>query len=82
MKKFIDAHPYFVALFAMLFGGTVLRSLYELFFKNATILDVAIRLSAGLLATVLVSYIGLKMLGLWRVEKKSEDGEPVDPPLS
>ena len=73
MKKFINSHPHFVVLFIIFFGANVLKSLYDLSVKKALISDVAIGLGAGFLATVLVSYVGLKMMGLWRVKDDEDD---------
>ena len=68
MKQFFHEYRYFVVLFSILFGADVLYALYQLLIEDTPMVKVVIGVVAGLIATVVVLYIALKMLGLWRVE--------------
>lgn len=71
MKKLIIAHQNFVVLFAIFFGGDVIYSLYQFFVDGVPVYRVAVGLGAGFIATAVVLYIALKMMGLWKVEDDS-----------
>lgn len=68
MKQLFHEYRYFVVFFSILFGADVLYALYQLLFEQTPVSKIVIGVVAGFIATVVVLYIALKMLGLWRVQ--------------
>ncbi len=70
IREFTKNHPYFVVLFIILFGADVLNFLYLLIIEGASLTNALFDLAVGFVAVVIVLYVGLKLMGDWRVEDK------------
>lgn len=68
MKQLFHEYRYFVVFFSILFGADVLYALYQLLFEETPVSKIVIGVVAGFIATIVVLYIALKMMGLWRVQ--------------